>query len=158
MFLGGVQISSGNAASCREAGEEPLFESAVPTVDQVQQTASCGEKIATLGAAVFVRGDGAREAVQVVGRIVLVEQRQSQLQRGGLRTEPRQDLPERRQMQRAEGAFRRAGGRFIPGGQAAGTDRLTIGLRVAFEVDSREFQQTRRGEAFVGQYENRGNR
>lgn len=53
-----------------------------------------------------MRGHGAREAVQVVGRIVLVEQRQARLQRGGLRTEPRQKLPERRQVQRAERAFR----------------------------------------------------
>lgn len=67
-------------------------------VDQVQHSASCGEEIATFRAAVFVRGNGAWKAVQVVRRIVLVEQRQSRLQRGGLRTEPRQELPERRQV------------------------------------------------------------
>ena len=72
----------------------------------MQQTASCGEEIATFGAAVFMRGDGAREAVQVVGRIVLVEQQQARLQCGGLRTEPCQNLPERRQVQRAERVFR----------------------------------------------------
>lgn len=105
-----------------------------------------------------MRGDGAREAMQVVGRIVLVKQRQSRFECGGLGTEPRQELPERRQVQRAKDAFRRAGGSFIPGGQAAGTARLQIGLPVAFEIASRQFQQTGRGEALVGQYESRGNR
>lgn len=123
----------------------------------MQQTASCGEKIATFGAAVFMRGHGAREAMQVVGRIVLVEQRQSRFECGGLRTEPRQELPDRRQVQRAEDAFRTASGSFIPGGQAAGTGRLAIGLPVAFEIASRQLQQTGRGEAFVRQYESRGN-
>lgn len=124
----------------------------------MQQTASCGEKIATFGAAVFMRGDGAREAMQIIGRIVLVKQRQSRFECGGLGTEPRQELPERRQVQRAKDAFRRAGGSFIPGGQATGTARPEIGLPVAFEIASRQFQQTGRGEVLVGQYESRGNR
>lgn len=105
-----------------------------------------------------MRGHGADEAMQVVGRIMLVEQRQSRFECGGLRTEPRQELPDRRQVQRAEGVFRRVGRSFIPGGQAARTARLLIGLPSVFEIPTRQFQQARRGKALVGQYESRGNR
>ena len=95
----GVELNSGKAPSRCEAGEEPLREDLVPAVDQVQQTAPCGENVATFRAAVFLRRDGAHEAVQVVGGISLTQQRQTRLHGDGLRTEPCQQVPDGRPVQ-----------------------------------------------------------
>lgn len=41
-------------------------------VDQAEQTARCDEDVATFGATVFLRSNGADEAMQVVAGIVLL--------------------------------------------------------------------------------------
>lgn len=47
----------------------------------------------------------------------------------------------------------------MPDAQAVrAADRLPIGLLAVFEVGPSSFEQAGRGEAFIGEYESRGNR
>lgn len=154
----GDQATSGEAGSCREAWEESLAKGPVPMVDQMKQSAGCGEFLLTLWAAELVRRDGSHKTMRDVGRIMFTDQLQAHLQGHRLAGQPREGAPDSHGVERSFIDRGRSGGSLITDHATTRPSGLAIRLAVVLHVAAGQFEQRLTGVAFIGEYESRGSR
>jgi hypothetical protein len=132
--------------------------SAIPPVEQMQQTAGCAQTLSAWRAAELVRGDGSEKAMQRGERFLLTPQLQSGLERRDLCADKRQKPPQRRAVQSPFVNPLLVGGRHIADHPAAGRNDLLEGTRVLLQIFAGQGEQTWAGITSVGEYESRAGR
>ena len=151
-------VSSGNARSCCEAGEERFAEGAVPTVDQMKQAARGAQDLPALLTAVFMRGDRAHKPVHRGERIVLAPELLACLQGDGLSAEKEHQPPQRGTVQRPLVDLLLALRRDVADHPAVGRYGLLIRQLILLQIVTRQGQQAYAGVAPIGQQETQANR
>ena len=94
------QPKSGEAGSCCEARKEALGKAVFPLGDQVKQLAGAAQRKLPLRTAGLVRRHGAHKAVAGGGRGFLQDQFPAHAQRSQLASQPSQQPPDGRMVQR----------------------------------------------------------
>jgi hypothetical protein len=137
------QVTSGNARSCCEAGEERFAKSPVPTIDQVKQAARGAQDLPADLTAVLARADRSEKAVQPGRRIVLLPKLDPLLQSCDLGSQEQQESPERAAVQCPLVDLLLARRRDVPEDPAAGRHGLLVGEPILLQVGPRQRQQAK---------------
>jgi hypothetical protein len=132
--------------------------SAIPLVEQMQQTARCAQTLSALRAAVFMRGDSPQKPMQRGERFLFTPQLQPRLNRRDLGAEKGQEPPQRGPMQGPFVNPRLAWWRHVAQHSAVGRDHLLQRPRVVLQVLAGQRQEARAGIPPVREYESRANR
>jgi hypothetical protein len=132
--------------------------SAIPPVEQMQQTTCYAQNFSALRAAVFMRGDGPQEPMQCGEWFLFAPQLQPGLERRDLRAQKGQEPPQRGTMQGPFVNLWLAWWSHVAHYSAVGRDHLLQRSCVVFQVLAGQRQEARTGVPSVGKYESRANR
>ena len=127
-------------------------------IDQMQQPARCRQFPLTWRTAELVPCDRPHETMAGARRIMLAEQPQPCLERGGLGAQPGENSPHGHVMQRPFVDLGRARRRLVADHGVHRVDRPAIRLPVVLQEAAGQPEQRGAGVAFIGEYESRGNR